>query len=72
MKAGSSVTETSAAQLPRATTWEEWERGRAARRAIALRVTGGKELRRRSGNPRKDRLLGRLYRGQRGLPFARI
>jgi hypothetical protein len=55
--------------LPRKTTWQEWERGRAARRALAMRITGGKILRRASGHPRKDRLLRQLYDGERGLPF---
>ena len=57
-------------QLPRVATWEEWERGRAARRALSLRVTGGKILRRASsGDPRKDALLRELNHGERGMPF---
>lgn len=48
--------------LRRVTTWEEWETGRAARRALAVRITGGKILRRVSGNPRKD-----LHRGDEKL-----
>lgn len=56
--------------LQRATTWEEWERGRAARRAACDRISGGGELRRLSGDPRKDVLLRQLNRGERGLPFA--
>jgi len=55
--------------LPRVVSWEEWEAGRAARRAVAMRITDGKILRRAEGNPRKDRLLRRLYQGERGLPF---
>lgn len=56
--------------LPRIATWEEWEAGRAARRALCDRLTGGRELRRISGDPRKDRLLRTLNAGQRGRPFA--
>jgi hypothetical protein len=57
--------------LPRAATWEEWESGRAARRALARKITGGKVLRRAQGNPRMDRLLRTLKQGERGLPFER-
>ena len=55
--------------LTRAATWEEWESGRAVRRALARKITGGKILRRAQANPRKDRLLRALNRGERGLPF---
>ncbi len=56
--------------LPRIATWEEWEAGRAARRALAMRITSGKILRRPDGHPRKDRLLRAIYDGERGPPFA--
>ena len=56
--------------LERQTTWDEWERGRAARRAVCDRITGGRELRRASGDPRKDAQLRRLNNGARGLPFV--
>ena len=56
--------------LPRVCTWEQWEAGRAARRKLAMQITGGKILRRRAGNPRKDLLLRRLNNGERGLPFC--
>jgi hypothetical protein len=56
-------------KLERKTTWEEWERGRAARRAACDRVTGGRELRRPAGDPRKDALLRAINNGERGLPF---
>lgn len=56
--------------LPRIATWEEWEAGRARRRALAMKISGGKILRRASGNPRKDALLRDLNRGERGLPFT--
>jgi len=59
-------------RLERATTWEEWERGRASRRAICDRITAGRELRRFSGDPRKDELLRRLNSGGRGLRFGPI
>ena len=55
--------------LPRAVTWEEWEKGRAARREFARRIGGGQILRRARGNPRKDRLLRSLNGGERGMPF---
>jgi len=60
------------AKLERATTWEEWERGRAARRTICDRITAGRELRRHSGDPRKDELLRRLNSGERGPRFGPI
>ncbi len=57
--------------LPRVAGWEEWERGRAARRELSRQLTGGKFLRRAVGNPRKDRLLRALNEGERGMPFRR-
>ena len=56
-------------RLERVTTWDEWERGRAARRVVCERITGGRELRRPTGDPRKDALLRGLNDGRRGLPF---
>lgn len=56
--------------LRRVTTWDEWEAGRAARRALAMQITVGRILRRVSGNLRKDALLRRLNCGERGLPFS--
>jgi hypothetical protein len=35
-----------------------------------MKISGGKILRRASGNPRKDALLRDLNRGERGLPFT--
>jgi hypothetical protein len=55
--------------LKRETTWEEWERGRAGRRAFCDRLNNGRELRRAAGDPRKDALLRRLNNGARGMPF---
>jgi hypothetical protein len=55
--------------LPRAASWADWEKGRAARRELCRRLTGGKILRRERGDPRKDRLLRALNKGERGLPF---
>lgn len=55
--------------LPRIATWEEWESGRAARRRLSRQISGGKLLRRLSGDPRKDACLRRLNKGERGLPF---
>ena len=51
---------------------EQWEAGRAARRALAMQITGGQPLRRKAGDPRKDALLRQLCAGERGLPFGPI
>lgn len=56
--------------LQRVTTWEEWERGRAARRARCDELNGGRDLRRAAGDPREDALLRQLNNGARGLPFG--
>lgn len=56
--------------LPRECNWEQWERGRAARRRLALQFNAGKALRRSAANPRKDTLLRSIYDGERGLPFT--
>ena len=55
--------------LPRSASWAEWESGRAARRKLSQELSGGKILRRKQGDPRKDRLLRTLNSGERGLPF---
>lgn len=55
--------------LTRTISWEDWEKGRAARRAIAIKVVGPAPLRRESGDPRKDALLRKLNNGERGMPF---
>jgi hypothetical protein len=57
-----------ATPLPRIATWEEWEQGRAARRALSRKIAGGKPLRRAFGNPRKDKVLRALNNGERGMP----
>ena len=49
---------------------EEWEKGRAWRRPICDMITGGRELRRKEGDPEKDKILRKLNDGERGLPFA--
>jgi hypothetical protein len=56
--------------LPRTASWDEWERGRNARRALSRQITGGTPLRRKRGNPRKDPLLRALNDGERGMPLA--
>ena len=58
--------------LSRTVTVEEWEAGRAPRRTLSMQVTGGQPLRRKTGDPRKDALLRRLFAGERGLPFGPI
>ena len=55
--------------LTRIISWEDWEKGRAARRAVVVKATGKTELRRPSGDPRKDALLRKLNNGERGMPF---
>jgi hypothetical protein len=55
--------------LTRTISWEEWERGRAYRRALVDKITGGEVLRRRAGDPGKDALLRKLNDGRRGMPF---
>jgi len=46
--------------------WEDWLRGRRARRETGNRVAPG--IIRRVGSS-SDRRLRRLFRGERGLPF---
>ena len=53
-------------------TWEDWEKGRAYRRAIAKKAVGNAPLRRESGDPEKDRLLRELNNGERGMPFTEL
>lgn len=47
-------------------SWEDWLRGRRARRETGLRV--GPEIIRRSSSS-SDRRLRKLFKGERGLPF---
>lgn len=57
--------------LTRTISWEDWEKGRAARRAVVVRAIGDIELRRPAGDPRKDALLRKLNNGERGMPFEK-
>lgn len=59
-----------APKLTRVISWEDWEKGRARRRAICQRLNGGRILRRQTGDPRKDAILRQLNGGERGAPFA--
>jgi hypothetical protein len=59
------------APLPRVATWEQWEAGRATRRALSAQICGGGVLRRKAGQPRKDALLRELCGGERGYPFSK-
>ena len=52
--------------IDRAISWEDWLRGRRARRETSKLVAPG-VLRRE--NSSKDRRLKRLFKGKRGLPF---
>lgn len=56
--------------LTRKISVEDWERGRAARRALSDWVNQGQPLRRAAGDPRKDVLLRQLNNGERGMPFG--
>jgi len=49
------------------TVWEDWLRGRKARRESSKLVAPG-NLRRESSS--KDRRLRKLFNGERGLPFT--
>jgi hypothetical protein len=48
-------------------SWEDWLRGRGARRETSKRVAPGIVRRERSSS---DRRLRKLFKGQRGLPFT--
>jgi hypothetical protein len=48
-------------------TWEDWLRGRRARRETSKQVAPGVMRRLRSSS---DRRLRGLFKGRRGLPFA--
>jgi hypothetical protein len=48
-------------------SWEDWLRGRRARRQTSKQVAPGIVRRKRSSN---DRRLRKLFKGQRGLPFT--
>ena len=56
--------------LTRVISMEDWERGRAARRALSDWINNGQPLRRKAGDPRKDALLRQLNDGERGMPFG--
>jgi hypothetical protein len=53
--------------IDRAISWEDWLRGRRARRETSKLVAPG-ILRRE--NSSKDRRLKKLFKGERGLPFT--
>jgi hypothetical protein len=48
-------------------SWEDWLKGRRARRETSNRVAPG-SIRRESSS--SDRRLRKLYNGERGLPFT--
>jgi hypothetical protein len=52
--------------IDRPISWEDWLRGRRARRETSKQVAPGVLRRRRSSS---DRRLRKLFKGQRGLPF---
>ena len=52
--------------IDRPISWEDWLRGRRARRETSQLVAPG-VIRRKSSS--KDRRLKKLFNGERGLPF---
>ena len=48
--------------------WEDWLKGRRARRETGIKVAPG-VIRRSSSS--SDRRLRKLYNGERGLPFTK-
>ena len=52
--------------IDRPISWEDWLRGRRARRETSKQVAPG--LLRRPGSS-SDRRLRKLFKGRRGLPF---
>jgi hypothetical protein len=53
--------------IDRPISWEDWLRGRRARRETSKLVAPGL-IRRKSSS--KDRRLKKLFNGERGLPFT--
>jgi hypothetical protein len=53
--------------IARPLAWEDWLRGRRARREISKKVAPGVVRRSRSSS---DRRLRKLFKGRRGLPFT--
>jgi len=47
--------------------WEDWQRGRRARRETSKQVTPGIVRRKTSSS---DHRLRKLFKGRRGLPFT--
>jgi hypothetical protein len=62
----SSRSKTPSIPLDRPVTWEEWLRGRRARRETSQQVAPG--MTRRDTGP-SDRRLRQFFHGRRGLPF---
>ena len=48
-------------------SWEDWQRGRRARRETSKQAAPGIVRRKTSSS---DRRLRKLFKGRRGLPFA--
>jgi hypothetical protein len=53
--------------IDRPISWEDWLRGRRARRETSKLISPG-IIRRKSSS--KDRRLKKLFKGERGLPFT--
>ena len=53
--------------IDRPISWEDWLKGRRARREVSQRVAPG--INRRASSS-KDQRLRKLFNGERGLPFT--
>jgi hypothetical protein len=53
--------------IDRPISWEDWQRGRRARRETSKQVASGIVRRKTSSS---DRRLRKLFKGRRGLPFT--
>jgi hypothetical protein len=53
--------------IDRPISWEDWQRGRRARRETSKQAAPGVVRRKTSSS---DRRLRRLFKGRRGLPFT--
>jgi hypothetical protein len=63
----SSKSEVPSIPIDRPISWEDWLRGRRARRETSKLLAPG-VIRRQSSS--KDRRLKELFKGERGLPFT--
>jgi hypothetical protein len=62
-----SSSKTPSIPIDRPISWEDWQRGRRARRETSKQVAPGIVRRKTSSS---DRRLHKLFKAQRGLPFT--